>query len=112
MSHIQNLNGVPNLVLEFESDVKDYEVIDVRRPDEFIGELGHIPGARLVTLGPDLDEFLHTHEKQNKILFVCRSGARSGQATQMALSLGFKDVTNMAGGMIRWNEMGFKITKE
>lgn len=112
MANLQNLNGIPHLVLEHESDVKDFEVIDVRRPDEFTGELGHIAGARLVTLGVDLDQFLQGHDKQPKILFVCRSGARSGQATQMALSQGFKDVYNMAGGMLRWNELEFKITKE
>lgn len=112
MVNVQNLNDIPHVILEHENDVKDFEVIDVRRPEEFIGELGHIPGARLVTLGPDLDQFLLGHEKQSKILFVCRSGARSGQATQMAMSQGFKDVVNMAGGMIRWNELGFKVSKE
>ena len=111
MTNVQDLNGIPQLVLEHETDVKDYQVIDVRRPDEFTGELGHIAGARLVTLGADLDQFLQSHDKQSKILFVCRSGARSRQATQMAMCQGFKDVTNMAGGMLRWNELGFKITK-
>lgn len=111
MTNMQDLNGIAHLVLEHESDVKDFEVIDVRRSDEFTGELGHISGARLVTLGPELDQFLQGHDKQSKILFVCRSGARSGQAAQMAMSQGFKDVANMAGGMLRWNELGFEITK-
>lgn len=33
---------------------------------------------------------------------VCRSGARSGQATAFLESQGF-DVTNMTGGMLEWN---------
>ncbi len=112
MANVQDINDIPHLVLEHESDVKDYEVIDVRRPDEFTGELGHIEGARLVTLGADLEQFFQGHDKNSKVLFVCRSGARSAQATQLALDHGFKIVANMAGGMIRWNELGFKSVKE
>lgn len=112
MANVQDINDIPHLVLEHESDVRDYEVIDVRRPDEFTGELGHIEGARLVTLGADLEQFFQGHDKNSKVLFVCRSGARSAQATQLALDHGFKIVANMAGGMIRWNELGFKSVKE
>jgi rhodanese-related sulfurtransferase len=56
-------------------------LIDVRRPDEFNGELSHIAGATLLTLGPELDSFLKTHDKNDEVVFVCRSGQRSGQAT-------------------------------
>jgi rhodanese-related sulfurtransferase len=111
MSSIQYDNGIPNLYPNSEGSVSNYELIDVRRPEEFVGELGHIPGARLVTLGPELDEFLQQHNKQSKILFICRSGARSTQATMMARDLGFKDVTNLAGGMIRWNDLKLKIER-
>jgi len=33
---------------------------------------------------------------------VCRSGARSAQATVLLQKAGFKDVANLAGGMLRW----------
>lgn len=80
-------------------------LIDVRRPDEFTGELAHIPGARLVTLGPELDAFLASHDKKNdEIVFICRSGARSGRATLQGRALGFDRCVNLQGGMILWNE--------
>lgn len=90
--------------------VKDKAVlIDVREPDEFSGELGHIPGAKLVPLGTiatstEID-FSET------VVFVCRSGGRSAKATKWALDQGHKNVFNMRGGMILWNEEGLETEK-
>jgi rhodanese-related sulfurtransferase len=33
---------------------------------------------------------------------VCRSGARSAQATVLLQKAGLKKVANLAGGMLRW----------
>lgn len=86
------------------------ELIDVRRPDEYTGELGHIPGAKLLTLD-QLPEKIETLPKNKTIVFVCRSGGRSAQASAFALENGFTDVYNMKGGMLLWNEYGLKTEK-
>lgn len=86
-------------------------LIDVRRPEEFIGELGHIRGAKLVTLGPDLDSFLSQHDKDDEIVFICRSGARSGRATLQGRALGFSKVVNLQGGMLLWNERKLSVER-
>lgn len=78
-------------------------LIDVRMPEEFVGELGHISGATLKTLGPELDDYLSSADKNKTIIFICRSGARSGRATTQAMGLGFKSTYNMEGGMLAWN---------
>lgn len=90
-------------------DLPDYKVIDVRRTDEFNNELGHIPGAKLATLGPDLEQLLSTITKSDKIVFVCRSGKRSAEATKLALDKGFEHVYNLEGGMLRWNNAQLPI---
>ncbi|MFJ7408346.1 MULTISPECIES: rhodanese-like domain-containing protein [unclassified Lysinibacillus] len=74
------------------------KLIDVREVDEV--QEGHIPGVNHIPLG--LLEF-RTHElnKNESYIMVCRSGARSGRATQFLESQGF-DVTNMVGGMLAW----------
>lgn len=73
-------------------------LIDVREVDEV--EAGHIPDITHIPLG--LLEF-RTHEldKNTPYIMVCRSGGRSGQATQYLESQGF-NVTNMTGGMLAW----------
>ncbi len=83
-----------------------FKIIDVRRDDEFSGELGHIEDAVLKTLGEDLHSYLQNEDKSTQISFVCRSGGRSGQATQMAKDLGFSNVSNVIGGMLEWNRLG------
>ena len=97
--------------IDFKENGAGIKLIDVRRPEEFTGELGHIEGARLVTLGPELEAFLASSKKDEELVFVCRSGGRSGNATAFSLQAGFKRVYNLKGGMIEWNALGLPVAK-
>jgi len=91
----------PKELFEFKDKV---EIVDVRQPDEFVGELGHIPGAQLLvldTLAQKIDQL----SKDKTLVFVCRSGGRSARATSYALGQGFTHVFNLKGGMLLWNEL-------
>lgn len=79
-------------------------LIDVRRPEEFNNELGHVEGATLATLGPELTRLLAVTPRDRRIVFICRSGKRSETATLEARRAGFTNVANMVGGMLLWNE--------
>ncbi len=94
----------PHSVLQKKNSIR---IIDVRRLDEFKGELGHIPGAQLLTV-ETLPERTHELPKDKTIVFVCRSGGRSARATAFALEEGFKNVFNMQGGMVLWNQLGLE----
>jgi len=73
-------------------------LIDVRDIAEV--EAGHIPGIIHIPL--HLMEFrMQELDKNESYIIVCRSGARSGRATQLLASYGF-DVANMTGGMSAW----------
>lgn len=77
-------------------------IIDVRE-DEEVAE-GMIPGAKHIPLG-ELP-FKHNEiEKTDEIIFVCRSGHRSGKACEYLQLLGFNGVKNMSGGMLEWNKL-------
>ncbi len=78
-------------------------IIDVREPDEYAGELGHIAGAELVPLA-SLPATAGDWDRHQPVLVVCRSGGRSGRAASWLVSSGFTSVINLAGGMIGWNE--------
>ena len=86
-------------------------LVDVRSVDEFNGELGHIAWAHLATLGDNLKHFLEGYERSEEIVFVCRSGKRSGEATKLALEFGFEKVFSLTGGMQRWSECGFPVKR-
>ena len=89
---VNSLRNNPNVVL-----------IDVREDYEF--SAGHIPEATLIPLG-QLSSRLNEIPKDKTVVAVCRSGNRSGQATQLLRQAGF-DAHNMAGGMIAWEQAGF-----
>ena len=77
------------------------QLVDVREPVEFSDALGHIPGARLLPLS-QLAARAGEIDRNRPVVTVCRSGARSAQATVLLRQAGFAQVANLAGGMLRW----------
>ena len=73
-------------------------LIDVREVAEV--QEGHIPGIVNIPLGT-LPERVNELDKNKPYIMICRSSARSGQATAFLESKGF-DATNMVGGMLAW----------
>ena len=88
----------PQVLEEHASEV---EIVDVREPDEFIGPLGHIAGAKLVSLG-ELQTRVGELVRDRPIVTVCRAGSRSAQAYNILRQAGFTRVANLTGGMLRW----------
>jgi sulfur dioxygenase len=79
-------------------------ILDVRPKEEFLSELGHIPGAHRAELGSDLDQFLSGYSREEEIIFVCGSGKRSAQGALFAKEKGFRKALSMKGGMLLWNQ--------
>jgi len=82
-------------------------VLDVRNPDEWDDDLGHIEGARQIPL-PELESRLAEIEgwKEKPIVCVCRSGRRSQSAAELLRSSGYRQAMNLEGGMVAWRESG------
>ncbi len=78
----------------------DVFLLDVREDWEYAA--GHIPGTTLIPLG-QLQSRLSELPTDKTIVAVCRSGNRSGQATQLLQQSGFT-VHNMQGGMNAWEQ--------
>ena len=95
---------------ELAKGFKQCKLVDVRSLEEFEGELSHIPGAILATLGEELEEFLESYpDKSEQLIFICRRGGRSELAALQAADKGFTKAVNMLGGMVEWNEKGFPV---
>ena len=50
-------------------------------------------------------------DKNAKIVLYCRSGRMSEIAAEELVSLGYTDIWNLTGGMVEWEQTGFKIEK-
>lgn len=85
-------------------------VLDVREPQEFVGPLGHIPGARLLPIGT-LPEQIPSLPTDRPIVTVCRTGARSAQAAVLLQRAGIERVANLAGGMVRWVAQRYPVDR-
>ncbi|MFM8304209.1 MAG: rhodanese-like domain-containing protein [Actinomycetota bacterium] len=83
-------------------------LLDVRNDDEW--EVGHAPAATLVPLG-QLSERHTELPADRRIVVVCRSGGRSGQATEALVAAGY-DAVNLAGGMQAWAALGLPVVTD
>jgi glyoxylase-like metal-dependent hydrolase (beta-lactamase superfamily II)/rhodanese-related sulfurtransferase len=97
----------PSAILERVRSSAPPLLLDVREPEEFVGELGHIEGSLLVPL----DALEHRLPKlagyvDRDVVVVCRAGARSASAGAILRRAGFRRVYNLAGGMLAWNASG------
>lgn len=93
-------------VIELKSKLEakeEFVFIDVRESHEY--EEFNL-GAKLIPLGdlmmamPELEA-----QKENEIVVHCRSGKRSAMAQQLMTQAGFKNVRNLTGGVLAWQEM-------
>lgn len=106
-----NFHGVQDVTAEeLKTQLANVVLIDVRQPDEYTGELGHIENTKLIPLST-LPDAIDSLDQDQTIVFVCRSGNRSAQASAFALESGFSKVYNLSGGMLRWNQLQFAVVK-
>ncbi|GAA5417319.1 sulfurtransferase Alvin_2599 [Paraliobacillus ryukyuensis] len=85
-------------VVEKLANNEKVNIIDVR--EDFEIEAGKIPQAKHIPLG-EIEERTDELDKNEHYYMVCRSGARSANASAVLEEKGF-NVTNMTGGMLAW----------
>lgn len=83
----------------------DVHVLDVRARAELGGELGHLAGVLHIPLD-ELRERTSEVPADRPVVVVCQTGRRSAMATVILRKAGLAHVANVAGGMVRWRELG------
>ena len=78
-------------------------IVDVREPDEFGGELGHIPGSLNIPLN-DLPARMEEIGDGAPAVLVCRTDRRSAQAAALLRDSGKRNVQVLRGGMEKWRQ--------
>jgi len=85
-------------------------ILDVRTPEEF--NAGHIENAININLeGSDFASEVSKLDKDATVAVYCRSGNRSGVATEQMAELGFTDMYDMQGGIIDWEAAGGPVVQ-
>jgi rhodanese-related sulfurtransferase len=76
-------------------------VVDVRSPQEFTGELGHIEGALNLPL-EQLEAMPHGLPTDRPLVLICHTDRRSRAAAKLLHARGFRDLRIVRQGMTAW----------
>lgn len=108
---IQNLSAdEAKKLIEDNKNNRDFIVLDVRTKDEY--DAGYIDNAINIDIYlPDFSKKVDELDKNKTYLAYCRAGIRSGTATKMMESMGFKNIYNLIHGFAEWELKRYPITK-
>lgn len=105
------LDLAPEVDVHTVAQVKDRDdvyLLDVREQWEY--DEGHIPGVTLLPLG-EVAARMDEIPTDKEVIVTCRSGNRSGQATNFLRQNGFDNVHNMQGGIVAWEQAGYEVSR-
>jgi sulfur dioxygenase len=98
--------GLAEIAPEWVASHRDVvNVLDVRTPAEYGGEFGHLDGSQLIPLD-ELRARASEVRADKPVVVVCQTGKRSGLGTVILRETGVARTANIAGGMVRWRELG------
>jgi rhodanese-related sulfurtransferase len=81
------------------------QLLDVRTPAEYSSE--HLDGAMNMDWnGADFESKAAALNKSEPVFVYCKVGGRSAQAANKLQQIGFKEIYNMDGGILKWNSAG------
>lgn len=94
------------LVNWLDDQTREFKIVDVREMNE-IGA-GTIPGAVAMPMA-SIPLRLNELPRDEELVFICRSGARSAQVCAFLQQQGYAKVYNLRGGMFAWAGSGQPI---
>ncbi len=95
----------PEAFAEKINTTQNPQIIDVRSPEEFSGQ--HIDNA--VNINWNSNDFVSkasSYDKKKPVFVYCLSGGRSKQASQKLSEMGFSNIYELQGGIMKWNAAG------
>lgn len=88
----------------------DVQLVDVRTPEEF--SEGHIENAVNIDFNADdFDAKVADLDKEKPVMVYCKAGGRSAKAATRLKELGFKNITDLEGGISNWNSQNKPTVK-
>lgn len=84
-----------------------HQLVDVRTVEEF--NEGHLKKAQNICVtDEDFEANIMKLDKDKPVYLYCRSGMRSAKAAKIMKDLGFKEIYDMEGGYLNWENQRFE----
>lgn len=93
-------------LVDLQTQQDNIRIIDIRQPAEMAS--GVIPGSEMLPMHT-IPLRMNELKPEEKLVMVCRSGARSAQACMFLQQQGYENVFNLRGGMIAWANSGQQL---
>lgn len=89
----------------------DEQLLDVRTPEEYDG--GHIAGALNLNIYDEVfRQTLGKLDPARPVMVYCKAGGRSADAAGILKEMGFKEVYDLKGGMMAWDNAGLPVERK
>ncbi len=90
---------------------ENVQLIDVRTPEEF--SKGHLINSLNINWnGSEFESQILNMDKSKPVYVYCLSGGRSAQAVNKMQSLGFKEIYELEGGIMKWRAANLEETTD
>ena len=87
------------------------QILDVRTPEEYASE--HLQNAKNVNwLSADFVANTSKYDKSKPVFVYCKSGGRSHKAAEKLAELGFTNIIELEGGILKWDAAGLSKPAE
>ncbi len=97
-----------SVMIQENKNNSNFVLLDVRTLGEY--NQSHIEGSlHLDYQSRDFEKKVNELDKDKIYLVYCRSGMRSGASIDIMSKLGFKNLYNMAGGIMGWENCGLPV---
>jgi len=98
-------SGVPEVTVEWVIHNRArVQILDVREAAELEGPDDRLADTQVIPLA-QLRSHTDSLTRDRPIVCLCRSGRRSAMAVSILQKAGFTEVANIAGGILRWEEL-------
>ena len=105
----QNMLSITDLKQRMDAG-EDILLLDVRTPEDYVGEQGHIAGSVLIPLG-QLEQRIHEigDDRKKTIVTICRTDRKSDKAARILSKNNFSNTYIAKMGMTDWIKHGYPI---
>lgn len=97
-------HSVPEISVVQAKKLKDVLWLDAREENEFM--VSHIANAKFVGYDQFNIEALQSQPQDQKVIVYCSVGYRSEKIAEKLIQAGYKDVSNLYGGIFEWVNQG------